>query len=202
MKRETPTVDTSDSPILLGTLTYRHGFTRRSLSTGSGNLVLNMVMREIPGSNGTRWAGDDGYIYKKSVDGVLEPIEPCFSGGHEESGRYLSVHFIGNAVNVHVLVAAAWIGPRPVGMHVNHKDGRKTNCRPSNLEYVTPSENQLHARQFVRKPGSKKFAGKDFEVFIDEDYVDSGGGPTPNEIREYQRNLEVRRILGLDEKQA
>ncbi len=46
---------------------------------------------------------------------------------------------------VHRLVAAAFIGPRPPGEQVNHKDGVGTNNRPQNLEYVTASENQLHA---------------------------------------------------------
>jgi len=46
---------------------------------------------------------------------------------------------------IHRLVAAAFIGPCPDGKQVNHKDGDKSNNCSSNLEYVTPSENILHA---------------------------------------------------------
>jgi hypothetical protein len=54
---------------------------------------------------------------------------------------------------VHQLVAAAFIGPCPVGKEVNHKDLVKKNNRPSNLEYVTPSENILHAKRHGRRGG-------------------------------------------------
>jgi hypothetical protein len=42
---------------------------------------------------------------------------------------------------VHALVAAAFIGPRPRGLQLDHIDGVKTNNRPSNLQYVTCQEN-------------------------------------------------------------
>jgi len=46
---------------------------------------------------------------------------------------------------VHKLVAAAFIGPRPDGMLVNHKDTNKQNNRDSNLEYITFAGNMAHA---------------------------------------------------------
>lgn len=51
-----------------------------------------------------------------------------------------SNHFL-----IHHLVCYAFIGLRPKDMHINHKDGVKTNNNLSNLEYVTRSENAKHA---------------------------------------------------------
>jgi hypothetical protein len=48
---------------------------------------------------------------------------------------------------VHILVAAAFLGPRPDGMEVRHLDGVRTNPVLSNLIYGTPGENQLDSVQ-------------------------------------------------------
>lgn len=45
---------------------------------------------------------------------------------------------------VHSIVAAAFIGPRPDGMTINHRDGDKGNNRVGNLEYCTMRENIMH----------------------------------------------------------
>ena len=49
------------------------------------------------------------------------------------------------SVFVHSLVAAAFIGPRPEGKVINHKNGRKRLNFSWNLEYLTPKENSRHA---------------------------------------------------------
>lgn len=53
----------------------------------------------------------------------------------------------GDVINlyVHRLVALLFIGDAPDGHIVNHKNGQKQDNRIDNLEYVTPSENNLHA---------------------------------------------------------
>jgi hypothetical protein len=49
-------------------------------------------------------------------------------------------------VSIHQLVAAAFIGKCPDGHQVNHRNGIKTDNAASNLEYVTPKQNKLHAK--------------------------------------------------------
>lgn len=61
--------------------------------------------------------------------------------------RVVSLYLQGNRRERRVppLVAAAFLGPRPEGLVINHKDGRKHNDYADNLEYVTASENLRHA---------------------------------------------------------
>lgn len=70
---------------------------------------------------------------------------------------YLSVGLVDSVGNrgthfVHTLVAESWIGPRPDGMEVNHKDGDKQNNCVWNLEYLTKADNQRHALSIGLKP--------------------------------------------------
>ncbi|HUT58687.1 MAG TPA: NUMOD4 motif-containing HNH endonuclease [Phycisphaerae bacterium] len=46
---------------------------------------------------------------------------------------------------IHLIVADAFLCPRPEGHEINHKDGCKLNNHIDNLEWVTPHENQRHA---------------------------------------------------------
>jgi len=46
---------------------------------------------------------------------------------------------------LHKIVAAAFLGPRPKGKQVNHKDFNKQNNNSRNLEYKSPLGNVRHA---------------------------------------------------------
>ena len=62
---------------------------------------------------------------------------------------YLTVHLCKNSTlktyAVHRLVLAAFVGSCPDGLEANHLDGDKLNNRIGNLEWITSSENMLHA---------------------------------------------------------
>lgn len=75
---------------------------------------------------------------------------------HLRKPRYLSTRSLstngysliklrGKTVYIHMVVAEVFLGPRPEGFEINHKDLNKTNNDVSNLEYVTHSENMEHA---------------------------------------------------------
>jgi hypothetical protein len=77
-------------------------------------------------------------------------------GGYRRVGLYRDGK--GERVAIHHLVLEAFIGPMPSGKEqANHKNGVKTDNRPENLEYVTRSENALHACRILnthRQKGS------------------------------------------------
>lgn len=64
---------------------------------------------------------------------------------NKSSSGYLRIKFNNKNYQIHSLVANYILGERPHGLCVNHIDGNKLNNRPSNLEYVTISENIKHS---------------------------------------------------------
>jgi len=114
--------------------------------------------RVQPSAPGEQWLPVVGYegLYEVSNHGRVRRVAggPGTWAGHmlrdTPSGKgYRKVQFrVGgraHQVGLHRVVAAAFLGPCPDGYEVNHRDGDKTNNRPSNLEYVTPLGNAQHA---------------------------------------------------------
>ena len=64
---------------------------------------------------------------------------------YDDGSGYLRVKLDGMNCRLHILVAVAFI-PNPENKPVvNHKRGRKHDCRASQLEWATISENTKHA---------------------------------------------------------
>jgi HNH endonuclease/NUMOD4 motif len=79
---------------------------------------------------------------RRSYDGLV--IRGCTANGYVKVYFYLGANkYI--AKYGHVLVAENFVEKVDGKLFVNHKDGNKTNNNYSNLEWVTMSENTIHA---------------------------------------------------------
>ena len=106
---------------------------------------LGIEFKDIEGYEGKYSVSSDGRVWshqKYRFKGKF--LTPFVSiRGYELLG--MSKNKKRHTFSVHRLVAKAFI-PNPNNKpEVNHKDGNKTNNHISNLEWVTSSENQIHA---------------------------------------------------------
>lgn len=115
--------------------------------------------RVVPGESAPleQWRPVVGYegLYEVSDLGRVRSlprygtIGKLLKPGTAKRGGYLYVNLCrdGRPLNrtIHVLVAEAFLGPRPEGFDVRHLDGNRLNCARANLAYGTRSENNLDA---------------------------------------------------------
>lgn len=93
--------------------------------------------------------------------------------------------------SVHRLVAQTFIANDKNKKEVNHKDGNKANNNISNLEWVTSSENQLHA---FKNGLQKSRMGKDHVQSKSVRQLDLNG----NLIRTFESIKQIQRELGFN----
>ena len=106
-------------------------------------------------------------IYQISNKGNFRrnPLKPRKAKYPKQINRlgyeYVSISKHGKKMNktIHQLVAAAFIPDFRYGMHVNHKDGNKTNNCLNNLELTNPVHNNTHAAALptTTKQGKSKY---------------------------------------------
>ena len=95
--------------------------------------------------------GSDGSVWTSRTSGPITSNKSCgpwkIMRPQLGNSGYRILRLNGGKVTryVHRLVAAAFLGPCPPDLTVNHKDGVKTNNTKGNLEYLTIRENHKHA---------------------------------------------------------
>ena len=86
---------------------------------------------------------------------------------------------------VHRIVAESFIGPRPDGYQVNHKNLIRSDNNFQNLEYVTDSQNKKHSwlrrKNFYEITDNKKFRVK---IWYKNKHFCFGTYNTPEEAEE------------------
>ena len=117
----------------------------------NGDAVENLSARIDDKLMRIKNKGFDGYEVSNqgNVKGKrVKILKPLIRG--ERGGRYLFValytrdeqgKLYRKCIDIHILVARAFLGPRPEGMVVHHKNGNRRDNRVSNLGYVSFAEN-------------------------------------------------------------
>lgn len=100
----------------------------------------------IPWAPGYVVIGSDVYSYIRQNGRGFTSTPRKIASRPDHLGYYrVDMTINGRRVHrkLHRIIAEAYHGPSD--LEVNHKDGVKANNAPSNLEYVTSSENKIHA---------------------------------------------------------
>jgi len=129
---------------------------------------MKEVWKDIPGYEGMYQVSSSGRV--RSLDRVLEHPQ----GAKRLKGKVLK-HFFssfgyhqvglsGKTTSVHILVAAAFLGPRSKGAEVRHGANGINDNSISNLSYGTRQQNALDQRRDGTHGGRavKRSDGKEF----------------------------------------
>jgi hypothetical protein len=117
----------------------------------SGQGAGDYALRDVQGYCGLYQVTAEGEIRNARTGRILAPYlrrgYPSVTL-HRDGTRLVST--------VHKLVLEAFAGPRPEGFHGAHLDGDRTNSRPDNLAWVSPSENERHKLEHGRDRRGEK----------------------------------------------
>lgn len=95
------------------------------------------------------------WVYEISNYGNFRVIDyskiPRMLKQHLNSKGYFRICIANKREFIHHLVAYAFLGERPDGMHIDHIDRNPKNNNISNLRYVTPKENLYNSKLAIEK---------------------------------------------------
>lgn len=121
---------------------------------------MQEIWKPVVGFETTYEISDQGRIKRTSTQRILAPRN-CTNGYkmvNLKDGKNYKQRMI------HSLVAEAFIGPRPEGMVVSHKNHVKHNNPLNNLEYVTYAENSRLSARRGENHASHKLTEKDIRL--------------------------------------
>lgn len=116
---------------------------------------MTETWRQIPGREGEYEVSDQGRVRSVAhivniADGRRFPVVGRIRAPYVDKKGYHHVTLYRNNVGrryaIHLLVALAFIGPRPDGMQICHGNGDSGDNRLTNLRYDTVSANHLDKR--------------------------------------------------------
>lgn len=128
------------------------------------------MKKEITNFEGLYEADEDGNIYSITRQIISKTGQKYILHGrklkpNKTKNGYLLVHLCKNgkrtALYVHQIIAELFV-PNPKNLPiVNHKNGKKSECYASNLEWTTYTENNIHAYNTgLRLCGEKQYNAK------------------------------------------
>lgn len=136
---------------------------------------MSDTFRPIPGYPGYAINEDGEIVSFISKQGPSKTFARFLKPTLDKSTGYLRVGMVKadgqrHMPRVHVLVALTYLGERPEGYDIDHKDGNKLNNSASNLRYVTRKENQCNPNN-LGKNGWQKYGSR--KVIATKDGVDT-----------------------------
>lgn len=112
-------------------------------------LTRAIERRAIPGWPGYE-ADDAGQIWSLKSGVAKTVAQTHMPGRYQSVGLFVSGKR--TRLDVHVLIATTFHGPKPPGCEVRHLDGDKLNNRQRNLAWGTKLENAADAKAHGRTP--------------------------------------------------
>jgi hypothetical protein len=95
----------------------------------------------------------DDFRYRLRKSKILKPSQDT-NGYHQV--KLCNNTKIQQTYSVHCLILFVFIGLRPTGYEINHKNGIKTDNRLSNLEYCSTKQNNVHALEVLKHNPNRK----------------------------------------------